>query len=167
MEDIWQSVKNIYMETGKEVLGYPNMKRKEWISAGTWALAEERKELKKQLLSNVHHNPAEDLQQQYRAKDRAVKKSARQDKRNYIENKAGEAEEAAKINDSRKLYNITRSLSGKTQQSSATIKDLNGNVLTTVEDQLKRWAEHFSSTLNRDDPRNPPPIVALRPTYLN
>ena len=54
------------------------------------------------------------------------------------------------------MYNITRSLSGKTQQSSATIKDLNGNVLTTVEDQLKRWAEHFSSTLNRDDPRNPP-----------
>ncbi|XP_068712999.1 craniofacial development protein 2-like [Montipora foliosa] len=65
VEDIWQSVKNIYMETGKEVLGYPNMKRKEWISADTWALAEERKELKKQLLSNIHHNPAEDLQQQY------------------------------------------------------------------------------------------------------
>ena len=48
------------------------------------------------------------------------------------------------------MYNITRSLSGKTQQSSATIKDLNGKGLTTVEDQLKRWAEHFS------DPRNPP-----------
>lgn len=41
VEDIWQIVKNIYMETGKEVLGYPNMKRKEWISADTWALAEE------------------------------------------------------------------------------------------------------------------------------
>ena len=135
-------------------MGYSNRKRQEWISADTWTLAEERKELKKRLLNNTHHTPDEDLQQQYRAKDKAVKKSARQDKRNYIENKAREAEEAAKVNDSRKLYNITRSLQGKTRQSSATIKDLNGNVLTTVEDQLKRWAEHFS-ILNRDDPRNP------------
>ncbi|KAL9968248.1 hypothetical protein ACROYT_G026600 [Oculina patagonica] len=108
------------------------------------------------MLNNTQNTPTEDLQQQYRAKDKAVEKSARQDKRNYIENKAGEAEEAAKVNDSRKLYNITRSLSGKTHQSSTTIKDRNGDVLTTIEDQLKRWAEHFSKTLNRDDPRNPP-----------
>ncbi|KAL9983948.1 hypothetical protein ACROYT_G006197 [Oculina patagonica] len=156
MEDIWQSVKNIYMETGREILGYSSKKRKEWISDDTWSLVEERKELKKRMLNNTQNTPAEDLQQQYRAKDKAVKKSARQDKRNYIENKAGEAEEAAKVNDSRKLYNITRSLSGKTHQSSTTIKDRNGDVLTTIEDQLKRWAEHFSKTLNRDDPRNPP-----------
>ena len=67
VEDIWQSVKNIFMETGKEVLGYSNRKRKEWISADTWTLAEERKELKKRLLNNTHHTPAEDLEQQYRA----------------------------------------------------------------------------------------------------
>jgi len=54
------------------------------------------------------------------------------------------------------LYDITRSLSGKSQQNSTTIKDLNGNTLTTVEEQLRRWAEHFRTTLNRDDPHNPP-----------
>ena len=39
VEDIWGSVKNIYMEKGKNVLGYSNRKRKEWISADTWTLA--------------------------------------------------------------------------------------------------------------------------------
>ena len=48
------------------------------------------------------------------------------------------------------------SLPCKSQQNSTTIKDLNGNILTTVEDQLNRWAEHFSEILNREDPRNPP-----------
>ena len=158
VEEIWQSVKSIYVETGKEVLGYSTRKRKEWISGNTWTLIEERKGIKNRMLSNTQHTLAEDLQEQYKAKNKAVKKSARQDKRNYIENKAKEAEEAAKVNDSRKLYNITRSLSCKSQQNSTTIKDLNGNILTTVEDQLNRWAEHFSEILNREEPRNPPQL---------
>lgn len=55
----------------------------------------------------------------------------------------------------RELYSITTSHSGKTQRSSElALKDW--QFLTTVEDQLRRWAEHFSGTLNRDDPRNPP-----------
>ena len=153
MEELWQSVKSIYVETGKEVLGYSTRKRKEWISGNTWTLIEVRKGIKNWMLSNMQHTLAEDLQEQYKAKNKAVKKSTHQDKRNYIENKA---KEVAKVNDSRKLYNITRSLSCRSQQNSTTIKDLNGNILTTVEDQLNRWAEHFSEILNREDPRKPP-----------
>ena len=156
VQEIWQSVKSIYVEIGKEVLGYSTRKRKEWISGNTWTLIEGRKGIKNRMLSNTQHTLAEDLQEQHKAKNKAVKKSARQDKRNYIENKAKEAEEAAKVNDRRKLYNITRSLSCKSQQNSTTMKNLNGNILTTVEDQLNRWAEHFSEILNREDPRNPP-----------
>ena len=52
------------------------------------------------MLSNTQHTLAEGLHKQYKAKNKVVKKSARQDKRNYIENKAKEAEEAAKVNDS-------------------------------------------------------------------
>lgn len=46
MEDIWQSVKRICIETRREVLGYLPRKRKEWISGNTLALVEERKELR-------------------------------------------------------------------------------------------------------------------------
>ena len=136
--------------------GVLNQKKERVDLSSTWTLIEERKGIKNRMLSNTQHTLAEDLQEQYKAKNKAVKKSARQDKRNYIENKAKEVEEAAKVNDSRKLYNITRSLSCKSQQNSTTIKDLNGNILTTVEDQLNRWAEHFSEILNREDPHNPP-----------
>lgn len=38
------------------------------------------------------------------------------------------------------------------------MKDKNGNPLTTAEEQLKRWAEHFSGLLNRPAPEALPDI---------
>ena len=46
VEEIWQSAKGIYVETGKEVLVYSTRKSKEWISGNTWTLIEERKGIK-------------------------------------------------------------------------------------------------------------------------
>ena len=47
VEEIWQSVKSIYVETGKEVLGYSTRKRKEWIS-GNYVDFNRRKERDKE-----------------------------------------------------------------------------------------------------------------------
>ena len=33
---------------------------------------------------------------------------------------------------------------------------MNGKPLTTLEDQLSRWTEYFSTLHNREEPRNPP-----------
>ena len=40
------------------------------------------------------------------------------------------------------------------------MKDKNGTVLTSDEDQLKRWREHFEELLNRPPPQNPPYIAS-------
>jgi hypothetical protein len=37
---------------------------------------------------------------------------------------------------------------------SSPVKDSNGNVISKIEEQLKRWKEHFQEVLNR-----PPPII--------
>ena len=38
------------------------------------------------------------------------------------------------------------------------VKEKNGKFLTTAEDQLKRWAEHFWELLNQPAPLDPPNI---------
>ena len=38
------------------------------------------------------------------------------------------------------------------------MKDENGRVSSRVEDNLKRWQEHFHSILNRPEPENTAPI---------
>ena len=53
---------------------------------------------------------------------------------------------------------MTKELTGKFQQTDKTVKDKNGNPLTTTNQQLERWAEHFRELLNRPTPDSPPDI---------
>ena len=75
VEDIWQSA---YTETGKLVLEY-STRKKERVDLSQYVDLKKGNELKKRFLSNTQHTRAEDFQQQYRAKTKAVKRS--EDKR--------------------------------------------------------------------------------------
>jgi len=59
----------------------------------------------------------------------------------------------------KQLYDITRKLPGKYKHTDRPTNDKNGNVLTSDEDQMKRWREHFEELLNRPSRQNPPYIV--------
>ncbi|WP_353803171.1 hypothetical protein, partial [Acinetobacter baumannii] len=105
------------------------------------------------------------LRDEYWDLNKAVKKSARKDKREYIESLTAEAETAARAKDMERLYEITRALAGKSTRPSRPIKDKNGKVLTTETSQRTRWAEHFEEVLNRPPLLTPaaipPPEQAL------
>nr|KAG5700908.1 hypothetical protein BaRGS_012315 [Batillaria attramentaria] len=58
----------------------------------------------------------------------------------------------------RNAAQVTKRLAGKFQQTDKPVKDKNGQPLTTTEEQLKRWAEHFRELLNRPIPETPPDI---------
>ena len=92
-------------------------------------------------------------QKDYDFAHKEARKSARKDKRCYIENLAKEAEDAAAKGNVKDLYYTTRKLAGKFGHVNHTIKDKQGNILTTTEEQLHRWVEHFGEVLNR-----PPPV---------
>ena len=102
--------------------------KKKWLPDKTWKLIKERKCNKNKSLSAKETKVAKDLQEHYRVKDKEVKKNVRrQDKRNYIDETSEEAEEAARVNDIKKIYNITKQLSGKSQRQRITpVKDMNG-----------------------------------------
>ena len=54
----------------------------------------------------------------------------------------------------KQLYDTTTKLAGKFKKSERPIRDKNGTVLTGVDKQLNRWAEHFGELLNRPRPQN-------------
>ena len=97
-------------------------------------------------------------QEVYTAADREVKRSIKKDKRDYIDDLARQAETAAGLGNLRDLYLVTRKLTGKFQQTDKPVMDKNGNPLTTTNEQLKRWAEHFRELLNRPTPDSLPDI---------
>ena len=50
------------------------------------------------------------------------------------------------------LCRIVRDLSGSQSNSNVPIKDKNGKVLLTIEDETNRWVEHFKEVLNQPHP---------------
>ena len=68
---------------------------------------------------------------QYRDKNKQVKRSARNDKRQYVEQLAEKAEKAAEQKDMRTVYQITRKLQGNHGNTQALpLKAVDGSTIT-------------------------------------
>jgi hypothetical protein len=90
-------------------------------------------------------------QTQYSEINKRVQRSIRKDKTNRINEHAKLAEEAEKKGDIWELYNITRKLSERKFRMNRPVKSKSGMLLTTQEEQVKRWEEHVSEIFNKDD----------------
>jgi hypothetical protein len=126
IEEIWQTIKDTYNKTA-EVLGIYTKQQGKWIPEQTWKNLEERKILRRQILKTTDTQKKEQLIVEYKDKDKQVKRSARRDKRNQLQETVQQAEEAAKQNDMRELYRITRELSDRKINVDKPVKDKQGN----------------------------------------
>ena len=95
---------------------------------------------------------------EYNKAHKEVRQSVIKDGRTYIENLAAQAEEAANMRNMKDLYDTTNKLARNFRQISQQIKDKYGKVITTTEEHLARWAEHFKELLNRSPPDVTPKI---------
>ena len=152
VESTWKIIKDNYNKTAEEVLGYRNRDRKDWISDQTWQKIEDRKKIKAKMNTAKSDRLRDRLKDQYSAKDKEVKKSAKEDKNKYVEELAVKAQEASERGDLRKMYQITKLLSGKNKSHSQTVKDKDGKVLTAEREVINRWKTHFEEVLNRPEP---------------
>ena len=87
VEEEWSNVKSIFQETFEEILGYrKRMGREEWISERTLKLMDKRREGKSRRKESTdmvkHHNHL----------SRMVKKSAKQDKEEFVRGICNEVE---------------------------------------------------------------------------
>lgn len=134
-EERWKCLKNIWKETCSEVLGRKKTNHKPWLSTETMKRIEERrvkKDRKKQMQNKSTKGS-----------------SAKHDKRNYIKDLAQKAEDAASKNNLKNLYLTTKKLAGRFRRTNTQIRNIQGQLLTTKEEQQKRWTEHFRELLNR------------------
>ena len=154
----WQRVKGAVIPTCSEVLGARNPNHKGWISTGTLKKIEERK-AKRAAVNNSRTRAAKaKAQEEYKGVTRSVKRCLKADKRNYLESLAEEAEEAACQGNVRDLYATIRNQSGKYSKPERPVKDKDGQSISDLEGQKKRWVEHFEELLNRPAPPDPPDI---------
>ncbi|XP_078619529.1 uncharacterized protein LOC144886675 [Branchiostoma floridae x Branchiostoma japonicum] len=153
VETQWSLFKETVTKSAEETIGRRRGSRKEqWIKDHTWDLIDERRKMKGERDRARSEEEKERTKHQYRDLDRQVKRSCRADKRQWLEKKGAEAEEAAQKNDARTLYRLVREVTGSCSSSSVPIKDKSGKTLLTTEEQDLRWMEHFQETLNQPNP---------------
>lgn len=158
VENHWQFVKEALTSTCDAVLGKKAQQHKEWISQGTIKKIQERRDRKADLCKSKTRAAKGIAQEKYTKSNKEVKKLIKADKRNYIENLAKEAEESAAKGNMRDLFSKTKQLAGKYQNNNKPVKDKNGKILSSIQDQVNRWTEHFKELLNRPAPSDPPDI---------
>ena len=127
----WNTIKSTYCETAKHVVVYRRKKKKEWLTPGTWQKTEKRKQLKDTLLNTKSSRLQEQVHKAYMSKDKKIKRSARSDKRSYIEEVVDKAEQAATKGEMSVVYKMTKRICCNNINQSARVKDKNGKALTT------------------------------------
>ena len=113
VETEWRDIKHIYVETATDILGYKKKGNKEWLTPGTWQRIKERKVLKTKML-NTRSLRAE-APTEYNIKDCEVKRSAWKDKREFVDQLAKDAEDAAARGELSTIYKMTKKLWQKDQ----------------------------------------------------
>ena len=98
---------------------------------------EERGKLKSAFNNSKTRASKFKAEEEYSHKYRKVKRNARNDKRNFLEALATEAEVAASKGNFKDMYNITRQLSRKRRPAKRLTLDKEGNTAAKEEDQLK------------------------------
>ncbi|PFX25640.1 LINE-1 retrotransposable element ORF2 protein [Stylophora pistillata] len=152
IDTLWELLKSSWISTCEDTLGRQQSQNKDWISMDTLKKVRARKGKKERVNNSRTRAEKSQAQKEYDAGHKEARRSARKDKRCYIENLAKEAKDAAAKGNMKDLYYTTRKLAGKFRHVNHTIKDKQGNILTTTEEQLHRWVEHFGEVLNRPPP---------------
>ena len=158
IEDQWSQIKDMINNTCEETLGRKSYTQKECETPETLRKVQERKQKKSTINCSRTRKEKEAAQAEYNKAHKEVRQSVRKDRRTYIENLAAQVEEAANMRDMKDLYDTTKTRAGNFRQTSQQIKDKNGKVLTTTEEQLARWAEHIKELLKRTPPDVTPEI---------
>ena len=139
----WASIRDVFHETGKQVLGRKICDRKrEWLSDDTRRLMEERRVAKSKRGSSSimtkHHN--------YLC--RRVKESATTDREEFIKGICQEVESARMQNKTRAVYEGIRKITGKHASQVKSVKDAFGKILTDPIEVKHRWKEYFDKLYN-------------------
>ena len=97
VEGTLSNFRNTVVQAAEKVVGYRRGTRKErWISDDMWKVIDERKRIKqRKSQEQLTKEQLADLEQEYRVKDKEVKRRCMKGKQQWYDSKAGEAKKAA------------------------------------------------------------------------
>ena len=138
LEQAWESFKSVFNESANTVLGYKMTKSKSWIIADSWKKIENRRAMKRMVNDAKSSRQKALKKEEYQRLDKEVKSSLRKDKREWANNIAQEAEDAARQGEVKGVYEATRKLCNERPKRVDMVKDREGKLLPREDEVRKR-----------------------------
>ncbi|XP_071497554.1 uncharacterized protein [Diadema antillarum] len=139
-EVLCNTFNTVMTDTAKQVLGYKRKRKKPWVNDNILKMCDARRKLK-----NLRHSTGK---AEYSEINKMIRKSMKQAKENWIEQKCADIETNLERNNSRKAFEIVKSLTKQEQSRATTIQDKNGKCLTESGDITARWTEYCRELYN-------------------
>ncbi|XP_073819943.1 uncharacterized protein [Musca autumnalis] len=154
IEEYCKKITSAFTETAINEIGYTKKDNKPWISDTTWEHIEKRKQLKAEInKANSPNQKGENLRQ-HSSENKKVKRSARKDRKNWIQSLAEEAEKASGTGRLKDLYKITKQIAGNNKCSAKPLKNENGILTFDKDKQLKIWEKYYKGLLTTSNNEN-------------
>ena len=117
-------------------------------------MTERRKQTKGKLCATyARTRKGKELEKEYAALSKEIKKNVRKDHRDYADKIANEAQEAANQRSIKGVFNAMRRLTKNVQPNIVPIRDKEGKSITSLEGQIHRWKEYIEEILNSSSAR--------------
>lgn len=129
-EQMFQALKTVVKNSAESVLGRaPRRRNRPWISEETLQLMDTRKHLKADRSSASGDR-------RYREADREVQRAARRDKASWLEMRCAEIQEDLQRHNTKKAYDLIKTLRKGFKPHHRNLKDSQGRVLMELQDIL-------------------------------
>jgi hypothetical protein len=168
VEDDWATFRDIVHSTSLEVLGPTVRKHQDWFDDNN----DEIKELllKKHQVHLAHQQDPTSTAKKTAFTDirRDVQAKLRNMQDTWLRDKSAEIQKYADAHNSKRFYDALKAVYGPQASGTSPLLSADGSTLITERAKiLDRWAEHFSSVLNRPSSINDEAIARLPQVEIN
>ena len=142
INDLTTSFNEAVRETAEEVVRRQRKKHQQWVTNDILDLCDVRRERKKE----KHSNP--EGAERYRKANKLVRRKMREAKEKWMDEQCEGIEQSTGQGNSKKVYELVRTLTKTKQDKSTVIENKDGELLTENAAVLSRWTEYCKELYN-------------------
>ena len=163
----WDQPKNVVNETAKAVLGPKQRIHQDWFDDKGKQITQLLQEKNNTFIAWQNKHSSQAKKDRYKHLKKQAQRKLREMKDTWWDRKAEKVQMYADIHNSNKFFRALKAVNGPSKPGSTPLLSADGSMLIKDQEDLRnRWAEHFSTLLNRPSSVDPTALqrVPQQPT---
>ena len=145
-------------EVATDILGISRPKTQPWATDDILNMCDTRR------LHKPHRKRPRGEIEYRKVTNKQIKKGMKEAKQKWIDDQCEEIEHSMATNNTKKAFQLVKTLTKQQQSKVTNIQDKDGKCLTEGEDKTKRWSEYCSELYTFQNKGDPSVLICQEPT---